>query len=66
MSKQLQHNPSGPGGIGGTCRRCGLVSSAKTAYIPCFEEGDTLESWQKRNDIDPKTRMPKTIELPAK
>ena len=46
----MQHGPSGPGGVGGPCRRCGLVYSVKTAYTPCFEEGDTLETWQARQN----------------
>jgi hypothetical protein len=47
MSKQLQHN-TGPEG-GRPCSRCGLRFSPDTAYIPCFEEGDTLAKWQERN-----------------
>jgi hypothetical protein len=54
MGKQLQHIPSGPGGVGGPCKRCGLVYSIKTAYTPCFEEGDTFEIWQARqNEVIP-------------
>jgi hypothetical protein len=50
MGKQLQHVPSGPGGVGGPCARCGLVYSIKTAYTPCFKEGDTFETWQARQN----------------
>ncbi len=34
---------------GGPCVRCGLVYSPETAYIPCFAEGDTLETWLERH-----------------
>jgi len=46
MGKQLQHIP-GPG-IGRRCRRCGLSYSPKTAYVRCFEEGDTRKTWLAR------------------
>lgn len=47
MGEQLQHlTPSQPGY---PCRRCGLRYSRATAYIPCFEEGDTLTTWQARH-----------------
>ena len=45
--KQLQHDTPGPGG-GKPCRRCGMVYSPKTAYVPCFVEGDTRETWLAR------------------
>lgn len=45
MGRQLQHiTPS----VGDACARCGLVYSSKTAYVPCFEEGDTFETWKAR------------------
>lgn len=47
MGKQLQHD-TGPQG-GQPCSRCGIKHSRATAYIPCFEEGDTLATWQARN-----------------
>jgi hypothetical protein len=45
MSQPLQHSPIYPGG---PCRRCGLSYSVKTAYVPCFEPGDTIETWRVR------------------
>lgn len=43
----LQHD-TGPQG-GQPCKRCGLRHTGhKTAYIPCFEEGDTYETWYAR------------------
>lgn len=42
---QLQHDPTR---LGGPCRRCSLKYTAKTAYIPCFEEGDTFGTWLAR------------------
>jgi hypothetical protein len=41
--KQLQHDT-----LGGLCRRCGLSYSPKTAYVPCFVESDTRETWLAR------------------
>jgi len=47
LPRQLQHATQlGPGG---PCRRCGLSYSPRTAYIPCFLEGDTLATWLARN-----------------
>ena len=45
MGTQLQHAPKR---TGGPCVRCGLSYSSKTAYVPCFEEGDTFETWKVR------------------
>lgn len=45
--RQLQHD-TGPRG-GQPCRRCGMSYSPRTAYIPCFVEGDTLATWLARN-----------------
>lgn len=45
--KQLQHN-TGPFG-GQPCSRCGVKYNSKTAYLPCFEEGDTLKIWVNRH-----------------
>lgn len=45
--RQLQHD-TGPRG-GEPCRRCGMSYSPRTAYIPCFVEGDTLATWLARN-----------------
>jgi hypothetical protein len=47
MSTQLQHQTGGQGGH--PCTRCGLRYLSVTAYIPCFEEGDTLATWQARH-----------------
>lgn len=47
MGQQLQHNPSH---TGGPCQRCGLSYSIKTAYVSCFEEGDTFETWRARQN----------------
>lgn len=47
IPKQLQHGSEG--GAGHPCKRCGLVYSSKTAYVPCFVEGDTLETWLARH-----------------
>lgn len=45
--RQLQHETGL--NVGGPCTRCGLVYSRKTAYTPCFVEGDTLDTWRARN-----------------
>lgn len=45
MGKQLQHQINAPGA---PCNRCGLVYSHETAYIACFEEGDTFDTWLAR------------------
>ena len=42
---QLQHDPVP---LGGPCRRCGLKYTVKTAYVPCFVEGDTHGTWLAR------------------
>jgi hypothetical protein len=34
---------------GRPCTRCGVKFSPKTAYLPCFEEGDDLKRWVARN-----------------
>src|SRR5579872_6135017 len=43
LANQLQHDPTS---LGGSCRRCGIRYSSTTAYIPCFEEGDTFDVWK--------------------
>jgi hypothetical protein len=48
MGQQLQHGGSNDV-PGHPCSRCGLRYSRATAYIPCFEEGDTLSTWQARH-----------------
>lgn len=45
-SLQLQHDTPR---AGAPCLRCGLKMSQKTAYIPCFIEGDTLKTWVARH-----------------
>ncbi len=45
MNQQLQHDPTR---LGGPCRRCSLKYTVKTAYIPCFVEGDTYGTWLAR------------------
>lgn len=45
--RQFQHDTGPSGGL--PCRRCGLSYSMRTAYIPCFVEGDTLATWLQRN-----------------
>lgn len=50
MAEQLQHD-TGPEG-GQPCRRCGLRYSPATAYVPCFQEGDTYETWFARQHPD--------------
>jgi hypothetical protein len=47
MGEQLQHVTSSPGA---PCQRCGLRYSMKTSYVPCFEQGDTYDSWYARQD----------------
>lgn len=56
MGKQLQHD-TGPHDTGlhvtgpyveQLCKRCGLRYSPETAYVSCFEEGDTHETWLAR------------------
>ncbi len=47
MGEQLQHVTDPPGT---PCRRCGLVYSMKTSQVPCFEEGDTYETWYARQN----------------
>lgn len=42
---RMQHNPIY---VGGPCRHCGLSYAIKTAYTPCLEDGETLESWRAR------------------
>lgn len=46
MAEQLTHSTSLPGL---PCSRCGIRYSRHTAYIPCFEQGDTLVTWQERH-----------------
>jgi uncharacterized coiled-coil protein SlyX len=42
---QLKHEQSA---VGEPCRRCGVPCSRETANVPCFEEGDTWETWKAR------------------
>jgi hypothetical protein len=37
-----------PETVGGPCKRCGLSYSLKTAYVDCFADGDTFQSWAAR------------------
>ena len=46
--RQLRHDTGPQGGL--PCSRCGLVYSSRTAYVPCFVEGDTLATWLARNN----------------
>ena len=55
MGRQFRHDSSS---IGDPCGRCGLVYSRETAYVPCFEEGDTFETW--------KAKQPEEIRLMLK
>jgi hypothetical protein len=57
--RQLQHD-TGPGG-GQPCVRCGLRYSIKTAYVACFEEGDTLETWLDRQHDEVLATMPPSV-----
>jgi|HubBroStandDraft_2_1064218.scaffolds.fasta_scaffold04622_2 hypothetical protein len=59
MGKQLQHD-TGPEG-GQPCRRCGIRYSPKTAYVPCFEEGDTLETWMGRQSRTVLDLLPESV-----
>jgi hypothetical protein len=59
MGKQLQHCPHPEGG---PCCRCGLRYSLKTSYIPCFEEGDTFETWKARQNEAVQELLPKQKE----
>lgn len=45
--RQFHHDTGARGGQ--PCRRCGMSYSPKTAYIPCFVEGDTLATWLARH-----------------
>jgi hypothetical protein len=42
---QLQHASQ----VGAPCTRCGLRCGPHTVYIPCYVEGDTLDTWLQRN-----------------
>lgn len=57
--RQLQHD-TGPEG-GRPCSRCGMRYSGATAYIPCFESGDTLQMWQARHQDSLDACPPGTI-----
>ena len=59
MAKQLQHD-TGPQG-GQPCIRCGLRFSPKAAYVACFEEGDTLVTWMKRQPDEVLAMMPEDV-----
>jgi len=59
MGKQLQHD-TGPEG-GRPCSRCGLRFSPKLAYVPCFEEGDTLVTWMERQSDEVLAAMPEDV-----
>jgi len=47
--RQFRHDSTS---IGAPCGRCGLVYSPKTAYVPCFEEGDSFETWKARQPVE--------------
>ena len=55
MGKQLSHDPLYGGG---PCRRCGLRYSIANSYVPCFEEGDTLETWRARQNEGVLAQLP--------
>jgi hypothetical protein len=57
MKRQYRHDSAS---VGAPCGRCGLVYSQKTAYVPCFEEGDTFEMWMVRQpaELRPMLRPP--------
>jgi len=38
--------------MGEPCRRCGIPCSRETADVPCFEEGDTFETWKARQPAE--------------
>lgn len=38
--------------VGEPCRRCGIPCSKKTIDVPCFEEGDTFETWKARQPAE--------------
>ena len=59
MATQLQHD-TGPEG-GRPCSRCGLRFSPKVAYVPCFEEGDTLTTWMERQSDAVLAMMPEGV-----
>jgi hypothetical protein len=45
--ERMQHSPIH---AGGPCKHCGLTYSSKTAYVPCLEDGETLETWRARQN----------------
>ncbi len=59
MGKQLQHD-IGPRG-GSPCSRCGIRFSPKTAYVACFEEGDTLDTWMERQNDAVLATLPEDV-----
>jgi len=63
MGRQLVHDTVV---TGGPCRRCGLSYSTKTAYVPCFEEGDTWETWKARQpeELQPLLMKPEDVFKP--
>lgn len=38
--------------VGEPCRRCGIPCVRETARVPCFEEGDTFETWKERQPAE--------------
>ncbi len=68
MGQQLPHD-TGPGPIfgpmgsegGRPCSRCGLRYSSKLAYVPCFEDGDTLVTWMDRQSDAVLAMMPEEV-----
>ena len=63
MARQLRHSIPDSGL---PCDLCGLTYSPETAYIPCFENGDTFEMWRDRNkkalDALPESKRPVTLQ----
>jgi hypothetical protein len=49
MGQQLVHEQVV---VGEPCRRCGTPCSRETADVPCFEEGDTFETWKARQPAE--------------
>lgn len=38
--------------VGEPCRRCGIPCIRETSGVPCFEEGDTFETWKARQPAE--------------
>jgi len=59
MSQPLRHDTRPEGGR--PCSHCGIRRFNATVYIPCFEEGDTLATWQARHQVTLDACPPGTI-----